>query len=285
VVSPPDAAHPRGVIAALAYPNDDEREPQPIFVVSFDVATLHELRRIEVGHDWRKVGFVEITGTAGGVAVAMQKETALDVIWLDGALVVTARHSLPGLGFASKYDFRGFTGLGDRLVLVDRDDTTLGIRVLDGRGAVVSRHTCHGTPLGTAHFEHTGDAVVLTNLFYDKNGQKPVCSLQLHGRPSWHEAKLPDDGDIWVIDGGALQYTWYDPPVGPHARILGPDLTLSKEDTEGAPPGWPDCSGVTGTAIDEIESVGGRSIQHTHSCCGDRTHAGLFVCRPPGFTE
>jgi hypothetical protein len=246
VASEPDGRHAMGVVAALGWPT---QAPTAVFAVAIDVATVAEISRLPIGpveHD----GTTMITRWPRGVVVANQRKTALDLTWVTWAaegLSITAQRPVPGLGVDQQYELRGFAGFDDRLVLASssRDGKTTALRILDDKASVLSTHVCHGGLFapGDAHVARRGDEVVLTNMLGDSG--LPVCAGHLHGDPRWRDAVLPS---------GTLE-----------EQASVPLAT---------------CTGLTGTAPWQSEVLGGATVIHMISCCGDPNPGGLFVCPP-----
>jgi hypothetical protein len=272
VAAGPEPEHPKGMISALGWTASD---PPDLYVVAIDVATVKEVGRVLIG-PYDVTGAAMITSTPGGVVVALQGKTSIDLTWVDGGIVLGARRSLPGLGVDSAYDFRGFAGYDDRLVLADGGEGVT-LRVLDQEAHLVARHKCHGTLFrpGPALLHRLAQEVVLTNLSVEDRGT-PICSVGLRRGTPWHEAWLPS-GDLSVWEG-ALYFT---AAATGFARALGPDLQPTgkpvtfPEETPG-----PGCSGLTGTTPWDEATVGGFGVVDMISCCGDPSPGGLFICRP-----
>jgi hypothetical protein len=273
VAAPAGPDHPRGIVSALGWSNDDAPD---VYAVAIDVATAREFERLRIGPSY-DAGGAEIHSTSSGVVVALQGKTTFDLTWVEAGHILGAHRSLPGLGVDSHYDFRGFAAYGDRLVLADGGGDGVRLRILDDEGRLVSSHRCHGGLFrpGPAKLERVGDQIVLTNMMIEEN-KKPVCSLSLHGGGTWHETRLPP-GDV-VVRRGALYFVRED---GETARALGPDLRPTGKvmplpaETESS-----ECSGLTGTSAWDEATVGGFPVVQMVSCCGDPSPGGLFVCRP-----
>jgi len=246
VASEPGGRHAMGVVAALGWPT---QAPTDVFAVAIDVATAAEISRLLIGpveHD----GTTMITRWPHGVVVANQRKTALDLTWVTWAaegLSITAQRPVPGLGVDQQYELRGFAGFDDRVVLASssRDGKTTSLRILDDEASVLSTHVCHGGLFapGDAHMVRRDDEVVLTNMLGDSG--LPVCAGHLHGAPRWHDATLP----FGVVEEQASV---------PSAA----------------------CTGLSGTAPWQSEVLGGATVIHMISCCGDPSPGGLFVCPP-----
>jgi hypothetical protein len=273
VAARPGPEHPKGVISALGWTASD---PPDLYAVAIDVATVKEVGRVRIGA-YDVTGAAMITSTPGGVVVALQGKTSIELTWVDGGLVLGARRTLPGLGVDTHYDFRGFAGYDDRLVLADGGDGVT-LRVLDEDAHLVARHKCPGVLFrpGPALLQRFAEQVVLTNLSIEERGT-PICSVGLRRGAPWHEAWLPS-GDLSVREG-ALYFT---AEAAGFARALGPDLRpTGKPVTFPEETPKPDCSGLSGTMLRNKAGIGGFEVVYTESCCGDSSPGGLFICRPP----
>jgi hypothetical protein len=275
VAAGPGPEHPKGMISALAWTASD---PPDLYVVTIDVATVQEVGRVLIGpYHSDESGAIRIASASGGVVVAWQGRTSIELTWVDGGLVLGARRNLPGLGVDSAYDFRGLADYGDRLVLADGGDAVT-LRVLDQNAHLVARHKCHGTLFspGPALFQRFAGQVVLINLSMEDGGGTPICSVGLGRGTPWQEASLPW-GEVTVSEG-TLYFTVIATGL---TRVLGPDLRPT-----GEPVTLPkaaarfECSGLTGRGWDSA-TVGGFEVVYTTSCCGEPSRGGLFVCRPP----
>ncbi len=284
VASEPGGRHAMGVVAALGWPT---QAPTEVFAVAIDVATVAEIGRLPLGpveHD----GTTMITRWPHGVVVANQRKTALDLTWVTWAaegLSITAQRPVPGLGVDQQYELRGFAGFDDRVVLASssRDGKTTSLRILDDKATVLSTHVCHGGLFapGDAHMARRGDEIVLMNMLGDSGS--PVCAGHLHGAPRWHDANLPfgtleeRDGRIYFVSRESS---------APGTRVLGEDLRPDGPDVSGPDvPGDASvpsaaCPGLSGTAPWQSQALGGATVIHMISCCGDPSPGGLFVCPP-----
>jgi hypothetical protein len=269
VASPPDAAHPRGVIAALGY------VPGAVSAVTIDVATARELGRLKLGPsdpEWA----TEIAATQQGVVVAIQTKAALDLVWLDRGATVASRRAFRGLGADAGYDLRGFAVFDDRIVLASGGNSSVELRILDAQGNLLSTHTCHGGLFrpGRADLVRMGDQVVLANMLSERE-MLPLCAGHLHGAVRWHDATIRH-GDIRFRDDGIAVAIEYGPErrLDDALRPTGPALPPE------AVPDRPGCDGLTGTAPWQGDIVGGVDVVYMVSCCGDPSPGGLFICLP-----
>jgi hypothetical protein len=285
--SAPSAEHPRGVVTALGWPENDDSSD--LYAVSIDVATARELTRVRVGLS-SPASSTMIASAARGVIIAAQGQAALTLTWVDAGSTLGAHRSVPGLGTDSGAEMRGFAAYDDRLVIASTDTRSLTeervtVRILDGAGRLVSSHACHGGLFapGMASLARIGDEVALVNLTkeYDKTGERgrvPICAGRLHGPPAWREAKLAEEkgaSGLIVVRAGVVYFDG-----GSEAKPRALDESLHPTGPE-APPDDTDsspCTGLTGTARWQEDVIGGARVVHMISCCGDRSPDGLFVC-------
>jgi hypothetical protein len=275
VAAPADASHPKGVIAAIAAQHE---EPFQLYVVTIDVATAAELRRVRLGPGFSGA---EITSVPGGVAVAAQSKTALELTWLDGGSVARRHRTLPGLGTELGFDLRGFAGYDDRLLLASGGRESVLVQVLDERGDVVSRHSCHGSLFdpGAATFGRMGDQAVLTNLMNTGGTEKdgsPVCGVHLHGPPRWNEVRLPSGKFELLHDA-----LYFRDAASDLARALGDDLRPTGPTSPDREPIPPYCPGLPGSLPWQDEMVFGSLVIHMISCCGAESPEGIYICGLP----
>jgi len=188
--------------------------------------------------------------------------------------------SLFGLGFKSRYDFRGMAMYGDRIVLASGGNGTTTLRILDEHGTLLTRHDCHAGLVrpGEASLARVGDDVVVTNL-YAESSAAPVCAGQLHGRPRWRELTLPG-GQLLTRDG-VVYFQGYDGAILAAPRALDSNLQPTVPDPQANVEVANDdrCSGLTGEALEHEEKIHDRIFVHMTSCCGGPP-GGLFVCKP-----
>jgi hypothetical protein len=269
VASPPDAAHPWGVVAALGY------EPGAVSAVTIDVATAHELARLKLGPsdpNWA----TKIAGTQQGVVVATQTQAPLDLVWLDRGATVASKRVFPGLGADARYDLRGFAVFDDRIVLASGGDSSVELRLLDAQGNLLGTHTCHGELFrpGRADLVRIGDQVVLANMLSERE-TLPLCAGRLHGAARWRDATIRH-GEVRFRDDGLAVAIDYGPErrLDDALRPTGPALPPE------AVPDRPGCDGLTGTAPWQSYTVGGIDVVYMISCCGDPSPGGLFICLP-----
>jgi hypothetical protein len=271
LASPPDAEHGKGVIAALGWP----RRGDDVLVVAIDVATARELGRVRLGPSDPE-GSAMIASAPHGALAAVQGKAVLELVWLNEGLTISSRRALPGLGVDSRYDLRGLVMFDDRVVLAGGGTTTVDVRVLDAKGNLLSRHSCHGVLFspGTADLVRIGDEVVLANMVVNEKDDLPVCAGHLHGAPRWRDVAIKN-GRI-EIHGDAVYVATGDGP----ARRLDEALRPTGHELQPAESTHGPCEGLTGTTSSQEETIGDVGIVHMVSCCGDRSPGGLFICLP-----
>jgi hypothetical protein len=304
VSSPPSADHPKGTLVALGWGQWAEaaghagktgKQPESgLLVVEIDLASTAPIGTLAMGAPER----VRLLRADSGPVMAAQETNALDLVWLDGARAVRARHRVPQLGTGGGFQLAIFAAMGERLILVGADldagpVSSTSIFVLDNEGHIIARHKCHGGlgPQGeNVSVEAWGDRAVI-QLWDDPT---PVCAFRLDRNARTIQATFPQP--IWVETRGSellLHFTSTGgldlvQPLGDDLKPRGRAKPDTREDfdplivvEQARARGKPSrCSGITGTAIWQKQLVEGLLVVRTISCCGDTSPAGLFVCDP-----
>ncbi len=272
VAAEPTSEHPRGVVAALGWPDS----PGDVSSVAIDVATAAEIGRVRVS-SIEEGGHVFITRAPRGVVIAIQGKT-IDLVWVDGGTSLGARRTVPGNWRAHDNEIRGFEAHGDRLVMALGGDGTTTLLLLDDRGALLSQHACRGSLFapGRATFVQHGDQILISNFMTTDAGQ-PVCAGYLHGPPRWRDAVLR--GRLVWVSPTEARFESHDystrRALDENLQPTGPVLPEPKGGDASTADKY--CDGITGIPWDWAD-VGGARVEHTVSCCGDPTPTGFFIC-------
>jgi hypothetical protein len=282
LAAPAGAAHPNGVIDALAWTDDAS---QDLYAVAFDVATGRELGRVRIGPgNLEDEGEQEaISSVPGGVVLAAQGKTSMELYWLDAGAVIRSHRTLPGLGTELRFRLRGLVGFGDRIVMASDGSRKVTVQLLDEKGSLLASHSCRGALYapGSASFGQVGDQVVLTNLWNLDESSKAnlnrVCGFHLHGSPRWNEALVPW-GDYFERQG----VLYFSETYSHVARAVSDDLRATgAELPRDQPAPEMKCSGLPGSARSQDGWIGHAEVIHLISCCGDERPTGIYVCSAP----